>query len=199
MATASLKSALPEGTILSQDADRDFDAHNDGRTVTQRYLILRVQCDGTGSDTVKSGRVRKARYTAVQAVEITDAHKVDQLDHMLAEGRVNRGYGSPEQGVLWDPSEIEAERKSLLQALREWAEEEGVDEDTLAEKWNSFHGGNYDARLDHGAPAHLREFAIGIGALADTDPDGQVVKAAVAGDDEAAASPPFSDDDGDAA
>lgn len=169
MTTPSIKPALPAGTILSQHVEQDFEDFTRGRPLTQRVLISVVQVGGTASENQERGRSNKAKYETLHAVEITDTHKADHVRHLLTEARADRGYAVT-QGALFASDDVDEQRTEVLGYITEWATEEGVDDDALTERWRSFHGGNYDARLESAAPAHLREFAMSVGALADSEP-----------------------------
>lgn len=76
-----------------------------------------------------------------------------------------------QQALFADDADFEARRTEVIGYLREWQAEQtpALTDEQLEDRWQSFHGGHYDSRLEHGAPAHLREFAMTIGALADDD------------------------------
>lgn len=94
-------------------------------------------------------------------------------------GRCSEAATSREgqQALFADDADFEAQRTHLLELIEEWQNEQDppVTSEVVEAKWQSFHGGKYDARLDHGAPAHIREFAIYLGALADSTADGEVI------------------------
>lgn len=60
--------------------------------------------------------------------------------------------------------EDDEERRSLIRDLLEWGSEQtpALDVEGVTDLWNSWHGGNYDARLDSPKTPvkYLREFAI---------------------------------------
>lgn len=171
MTTPTIKSSLPDGTILGQHATQDAADFTAERPLTQRVVVMVVQAGGTAYKDLDKGRSVKVQYTALHAVEVTDEHEADRLRHLLAETRAGRGL-SVRQPPLWDsPDDDSDERRAeVLGYLSEWQLEQDpvVGDEQLEERWQSFHGGNYDARLSKGAPLHLREFAISVGALADS-------------------------------
>jgi hypothetical protein len=68
--TASLKPALPAGTIRSQDIDADFSDFVAGRTVTQRLVVAVIQVGAIASGNQEKGRVNTNKYETIHAVEI---------------------------------------------------------------------------------------------------------------------------------
>lgn len=76
------------------------------------------------------------------------------------------------QGSLFDVnSEDDEQRRSLVRDLLEWGAEQDppLDLGGITDLWNTWHGGHYDARIDHPKTPvrYLREFAISKEAIAE--------------------------------
>jgi hypothetical protein len=161
---AKLAAALPKGNGLSRAVPMLFDQRG---ALVPFVGLLRVEESGLDADDVQHLRASIARFELCLGALERDGR---ELLGRCSEAATSR---EGQQALFADDADFESQRAEAIGYLREWASEHKppLDDDALEERWQSFHGGHYDARLKHGAPAHLREFAISIGALADTEPD----------------------------
>jgi hypothetical protein len=173
---AKLAAALPKGNGLARAVPLLFEQRG---ALVPFVGLMRVEESGLDADDVQHLKGSIARFELCLGALERDGR--DLL------GRCSQAATSREgqQALFADDADFEAQRTEAIGYLREWAAEQNppLDDDTLEERWQSFHGGHYDARLEHGAPAHLREFAISIGALADSTAGGDLVTDADAEDD----------------
>jgi hypothetical protein len=165
---AKLVAGLPKGNGLARAVPRLFEQRG---ALIPAIMLLRVREAGLDDDDVEH-----MRFT-IERAELCLGELERDGKELL--GRASEAATSREgqQALFADDADFEAQRAELLGYLEDWQNEQDppVTSEALEAKWQSFHGGNYDHRLDHGAPAHLREFAISIGALADSTPDGEVI------------------------
>jgi hypothetical protein len=182
--SATLKPALPGGTIRSQDSESDFQDWVSGRTCTRRLLIIEVEAAGVGGETQEKGRVTKTRYGAIHAVEIRDPHEIDQLRHRITQIRAEGGFLA-KQPALFDASD-EEKRESLIDMIKDWASEQEMSIGEVDALFVDYFGGVENATSESvqacKSVAQLSEFAYAQGVLAETKPDSM---------------PPLADDDSD--
>jgi hypothetical protein len=165
---ATLAARLPKGNGLTRAVER---LH--GRNGTLVPFIGFIEVEESGED---KNEVLKIK-TSIARLELCFGDLERDAKDLLARASEAATSRSGQQVLFADDGDFEAQRRSVLADLAEWAGEQDppVTDELLEAKWQSWHGGHYDARLDHGAPAHLREFAISVGAIADTAPDGTVI------------------------
>lgn len=171
--SATLKPALPGGTIRSQDAEADFQDWVSGRTCHRRMLLIEVEAAGVGGETQEKGRVTKTRYGAIHAVEIRDPHEVDQLRHRITQIRAEGGFLA-KQPRLIDATE-EEQRESLIDMIRDAASEKDVAMSDVDKQFVDYFGGREHSSAEtvqacRSVP-QLKEFAYHFGALAETAPE----------------------------
>lgn len=165
---ATLAAKLPKGNGLTRAVER-LHGHN-GTLVP---FIGFIEVEESGED---KNEVLKIR-TSIARLELCFGELERDAKDLLARASEAATSRQGQQALFADDADFEAQRAEVLGYLEEWQNEQDppVTSELLEAKWQSWHGGHYDARLDHGAPAHLREFAISIGALADSTPDGKLV------------------------
>lgn len=171
--SATLKPALPGGTIRSQDSEADFQDWVSGRTCTRRLLVVEVEVAGIGGETQQKGRVTHAKYGAVHAVEIRDPHEIDQLRHRITQIRAEGGFLA-KQPALFDATD-EAKRESLIDMIKDWASEKDLAMADVDNLWVDYFGGREFASSETvqacKSVTALQEFAYSQGVLAETKPD----------------------------
>ena len=165
---ATLAARLPKGNGLTRAVER---LHGHNGTLVPFIGYIEVEESGEDKNEVLKIKTSIARLELCFGPLAADAK---DLLARASEAATSRGG---QQTLFADDGDFEAERARILEVLEEWQNEQDppVTSEVLEAKWQSWHGGHYDARLDHGAPAHLREFAISVGALADSEADGTVV------------------------
>lgn len=175
MTTPTLKSLLPAGSILTQHVDADFADYIAGRPATQRLVVSVVQVAAVHASTQEKGRSNKATYETVHAVEITDAHEIDQLRHRITQIKADRGLLA-RQPDLFDEPEDE-QRDQLIDMIREWASENDVPMADVDVRFVDYFGGAEHASAETvqacRSVAQLREFAYVVGAIAEDEPDAE--------------------------
>lgn len=165
---AKLVAGLPKGNGLSRAVPALFEQRG---ALIPAILLLKVSEAGLDADDVEH-----MRYT-IERAELCLGELERDGKQLLARAAEKATSREGQQALFADTADFEAMRKEVLGYLEEWAAEEWPDatdeqrREQLAEKWVSWHGGHYDARPENGAPAHLHEFAIAVGALADSDPE----------------------------
>jgi hypothetical protein len=165
---AKLVAGLPKGNGLARAVPRLFEQRG---ALIPAIMLLKVSEAGLDADDVEH-----MRYT-IERAELCLGELERDGKQLLARASEQATSREGQQALFADTADFEAMRTEVLGYLREWAEEKWPDADDaqraelLAEAWASWHGGHYDARPENGAPAHLREFAISCGALADSDPE----------------------------
>jgi hypothetical protein len=171
--SATLKPALPGGTIRSQDSESDFQDWVQGRTVTRRLLVIEVEAAGIGGETLEKGRVTKTRYGAVHAVEIRDPHEIDQLRHRITQIRAAGGFLA-KQPALFDATD-EEKRESLIDMIKDWASKQNLPLAEVDKLFVDYFGGQGNATSESvqacKSVLQLTEFAYAQGVLAETKPD----------------------------
>lgn len=168
---AKLAAGLPKGNGLTRAVPVLFEQRG---ALVPFIGLMRVEESGLDADDVQHLKGSIARFELC----------LNDLEHdakgLLARATTAANEYGGQQQLFADPgsqAELEEQRDLLLTFLREWQAEQKppLDDEAAAEKWNSWHGGFYDARPEAAAPVHLREFLMSIGALAD---DGGPVDAA---------------------
>lgn len=189
--SATLKPALPGGTIRSQDSEADFQDWVQGRTCQRRLLVIEVEAAGVGGETQEKGRVTKTRYGAVHAVEIRDPHEIDQLRHRITQIRAEGGFLA-KQPALFDASD-EEKRESLIDMIKDWASEQNKPMTEVDALFVDYFGGQGFATSETvqacKSVLQLQEFAYAQGVLAETKTDEPADDDPSTGDDDPDAEP----------
>jgi hypothetical protein len=169
---ATLAAKLPKGNGLTRAVER---LHGNNGAIVPFIGFIEVEESGEDKNDVLKIK------TSIARLELCFGELEREAKDLLARASEAATSREGQQALFADDADFEAKRQEVLGFLHEWAVEQWPDADgpqrdeRLAEKWQSWHGGHYDARPEAGAPAHLREFAISIGALADSTAGGDIV------------------------
>ncbi len=162
---ATLTARLPKGNGLTRAVPTLFEQRG---ALVPFIGFMRVEECGLDADDVQHLKGSIARFELCMG----------ELDHdaksLLARATTAANTYGGQQVLFAEPGEqeeLQAQRDLLLKFLREWQAEQkpAVSDTQAADRWNSWHGGHYDARPEAAAPLHLREFLLSIGALAEDD------------------------------
>lgn len=161
---AKLAAGLPKGNGLARAVPVLFEQRG---TLVPFVGLMRVEETGLDADDVQHLKGSIARFELC----------LGALEHdgkgLLARATTAANEYAGQQTLFAEPGSEEQEqekRDELLGYLREWQAEQTppLTDDEAADRWNSFHGGFYDARPEAAKAIHLREFLMSIGALADS-------------------------------
>jgi hypothetical protein len=167
--TIALKPTLPDGTIRSQDADRDFQDWVMGRPLTRRLLLVEVEAGGIKGDTQEKGRITGTRYNVIHAAEIRDLHEIDLSRHRIAQIRGEGGFYA-KQPALFDVTDAE-KRDAILDLIKDHASGLDLPMSDVDRQWVDYFGGVENAASEtvqaSRSLTQLQEFAYVFGALED--------------------------------
>lgn len=167
--SATLKPAIPGGTIRSQDSESDFLDWVLNRTPSRRLLLIEIQPGGIGGDSQVKGKVTTTKYQIVNAAEIRDPHEADQLRHRITQLRADQGFATKEPR-LFDMTEAE-QVESLKDLIKDHASAHDLPMAQVDARFQElFAGGEHPVAETVQACRSvtlLKELAYDIGALDD--------------------------------
>jgi hypothetical protein len=174
--TAKLVSNPPQGSgLVPSIVDRHYADLTQGKPGELLVAGVVLQPVGTSSRRTKDGIHTTTTYEIVRLEVMRDSHDADHVSWLITRHHDLRHGGDQQTLPLNSPVEL---RDSTLAALREWAEAEGLSEQELDERFQSYFGGPEHASaavVKAGSLVQLREFAFHVGAVEDPqqghDPD----------------------------
>jgi hypothetical protein len=163
---AKLAANLPKGNGLSRAVEK---LHGRNGAMVPFVGLLRV--DESGEDLNDVLKIR----TSIQRLELAFGPSAADVKDLITRCSTEATSVPGQQTFSLGPTvdELDAQRAGLVRDLLEWGTEQtpALDVAGVTDRWNSWHGGHYDARLEEAPVPHLREFALVVGAIAeDQDP-----------------------------
>lgn len=164
---AKLAAVLPKGNGLSRAVER---LHGNNGVMVPVVGLIRI--DESGEDLNEVLKIR----ASIQRLELAFGPAAADVKDLITRCSTEAtSHGNGQTTLDFGPSteELDAQRISLVRDLVEWGTEQTppLDVAGVTDRWNSWHGGHYDARLEEAPVPHLREFALVVGAIAeDQDP-----------------------------
>lgn len=160
---ARLSAKLPKGNGFARAVPDLYDRRGD-----IVFFVGAMRIEETSLDLNDTEKV----LASIQRFELAQGPAVADVRDLLTICSTAATSVDGQQSLfVADRKADEEERRNLVRDLLEWGQEQTppLDVQGVTDRWNSFHGGNYDARIDHPKTPvkYLREFAIISGAIAE--------------------------------
>lgn len=169
MTVPKLVTNPPEGCgLLPQMVQGHYDdlvRGKPGELIAAECLLQPV---GQKSRRTKDGWKTEVVYELVRLEPARDSHEADNIAWNITRAYEARTSGSSQQELPLSNSP-EEQRQSLLEALREWSDDQNLEDGDLNGRWLSYFGEEHaaSATVKNGSLLQLMEFARYIGAVED--------------------------------
>lgn len=160
---ARLSAKLPKGNGFSRAVPQLYERRGD-----IVFFVGAMRIEETSLDLNDTEKV----LASIQRFELAQGPAVADVRDLLTICSTAATSVDGQQSLfIADRKADEEERRGLIRDLLEWGTEQTppLDVEGVTDRWRSWHGGNYDARLDSPKTPvkYLREFAIYVEAIAE--------------------------------
>lgn len=160
---AKLSARLPKGNGFSRAVPDLYERRGD---IVWFCGAMRIE-----ETSIDANDVEKV-LASIQRFEIAEGPAVADLKDLVTICSQAATSVKGQQSLFVEDRKADAsERAGLVRDLLEWGQEQEppLDVQGVTDRWNSFHGGHYDARIDSPKTPvrYLREFALVVGAIAE--------------------------------